>query len=70
MHIILAKLGQADAGDNEAKLMTKLAPQWVRTKPSTLPLDYGARHTYAGMKMPNLAIYIFFFVCMHRDVNI
>ena len=27
MHIV--KLGQADAGDNEAKLMTKLAPEWV-----------------------------------------
>ena len=26
-----AKLGQADPGDNEAKLMTKLAPKWVRT---------------------------------------
>ena len=26
-----AKLGQAGAGDNEAKLMTKLAPEWVRT---------------------------------------
>ena len=24
-------LGQADAGDNEAKLMTKLAPEWVQT---------------------------------------
>ena len=22
---------KADAGDNEAKLMTKLAPEWVRT---------------------------------------
>ena len=31
MHIAKAKLGQADAGDNEAKLMTKLAPEWVRT---------------------------------------
>ena len=31
MHIVQAKLGQADAGDNEAKLMTKLAPEWVRT---------------------------------------
>ena len=31
MHIVLAKLGQADAGDNEAKLITKLAPEWVRT---------------------------------------
>ena len=31
VHIVLAKLGQADAGDNEAKLMTKLAPEWVRT---------------------------------------
>ena len=30
-HIVQAKLGQADAGDNEAKLMTKLAPEWVRT---------------------------------------
>ena len=24
-------MGQADAGDKEAKLMTKLAPEWVRT---------------------------------------
>ena len=32
MHIAQAKLGQADAGDNEAKLMTKLAPKWVRTR--------------------------------------
>ena len=31
MHIVTVKLGQADAGDNEAKLMTKLAPEWVRT---------------------------------------
>ena len=31
MHTVKAKLGQADAGDNEAKLMTKLAPDWVRT---------------------------------------
>ena len=31
MHIVYAKLGQADAGDNEAKLITKLAPEWVRT---------------------------------------
>ena len=31
MHIVSSKLGQADAGDNEAKLMTKLAPEWVRT---------------------------------------
>ena len=30
LHIVYAKLGQADAGDNEAKLMTKLAPEWVR----------------------------------------
>ena len=32
MHIVYAKLGQADAGDNEAKLITKLAPEWVRTQ--------------------------------------
>ena len=31
MHIVYAKLGQADAGDNEAKLIKKLAPEWVRT---------------------------------------
>ena len=31
MHIGQAKLGQADAGENEAKLMTKPAPEWVRT---------------------------------------
>ena len=24
-------MGQADAGDNEAKLMTKHVPEWVRT---------------------------------------
>ena len=28
MHIVQAKLGQADAEDNEAKLMTKLAREW------------------------------------------
>ena len=27
VHIVYAKLGQAGAGDNEAKLMTKLAPE-------------------------------------------
>ena len=27
----LFRLNQADAGDNEAKLMTKRAPEWVRT---------------------------------------
>ena len=32
VHIVLAKLGQGDAGDNEAKLMTKLAPEWVRSR--------------------------------------
>ena len=32
VHIVYAKLGQADAGDNEAKLMTKLAPEWVRNE--------------------------------------
>ena len=31
IYMYMAKLGQADAGDNEAKLMTKLAPEWVRT---------------------------------------
>ena len=31
MNIALAKLGQAEAGENEAKLMTKLAPESVRT---------------------------------------
>ena len=31
MHIGQAKLGQADAEENEAKLMTKPAPEWVRT---------------------------------------
>ena len=31
VHIVQAKLGQADAGDNEAKVMTKLAPEWDRT---------------------------------------
>ena len=30
VYIAYAKLGQADTGNNEAKLMTKLAPEWVR----------------------------------------
>ena len=32
VHIVNAKLGQADAGDNDVKLMTKHAPEWVRTR--------------------------------------
>ena len=31
VHIVEAILGQADAGDNEVKLIMKLAPGWVRT---------------------------------------
>ena len=27
--LFLAKLGQADAGDNEVKLIMKHAPEWV-----------------------------------------
>ena len=30
-HTLVYVLGQVDAGDNKAKLMTKLAPEWVRT---------------------------------------
>ena len=42
MHIVQAKLGQADAGDNKAKLMTKLSPDWVRT--SDLVISSPARY--------------------------
>ena len=31
VHIVWAKLGQADAGDNETKLIMKLAHEWFRT---------------------------------------
>ena len=31
MHIILAKLDQASASDNEMKLVAKHAPKWVQT---------------------------------------
>ena len=31
VHIVLAKLGQADDGYNEVKLTTKHAPEWVRS---------------------------------------
>ena len=59
MHIVYAKLGQIDAMDNEAKLMTKLAPEWVRTsdpvirKPSsyrwtTAPALFGDNRTSSG----------------------
>ena len=30
-HCFRLNCGQAEAGDNEAKLITKLAPDWVRT---------------------------------------
>ena len=44
MHIVYAKLGKADAGDNEAKIMTKLSPECLNSG-FELPLDYGARST-------------------------
>ena len=40
MHIVLAKLDQAGARDNEVKLIIKHAPEWVRTSD---PVDYCAR---------------------------
>ena len=43
----LAKLGQADAGDNEAKLMTKLAPEWVRTSDPVIRIPARYRWTTA-----------------------
>ena len=46
VHIVYALLGRADAGDNEAKLMTKLAPQWVRTS------DPVIQHATAGLRRP------------------
>ena len=36
MHIILAKLDQARAGDNEVKFMMKHAPEWVRASNSVI----------------------------------
>ena len=47
VHIAWAKLGQADAGDNEAKLMTKLAPEWVRTSDPVIRTSARYRWTTA-----------------------
>ena len=50
LHIVLAKQGQASAGDNEVKLMMKHAPrvgsnqQPSDHKSSTLPLDYRMKY--------------------------
>ena len=63
MHIVYAKPGQADAGDNEAKLMTKLAPEWVRTSDpvirsparyrwTTAPALNSIEKSYSGCKGP------------------
>ena len=38
-------MGQADAGDNEAKLMTKLSPEWVRTSDPVIR----SQHATAGL---------------------
>ena len=50
MHIVSAKLGQADPGDNEAKLMTKLAPEWVRTSDPVIRSPARYRWTTAPAK--------------------
>ena len=54
VHIVYAKLGQADAGHNQVKLMTKLAPEWVRTNDPVIksPARYrwttAPAHYFAG----------------------
>ena len=49
----LGKLGQADAGDNEAKLMTKLAPEWVQTSDPVIrsPARYRWTTAPAGLNL-------------------
>ena len=54
VHIVQAKLGQADAGDNEAKLMTKLAPEWVRTSDPVIRSPARYRWTTAPALNPVL----------------
>ena len=55
-----AKLGQADAGDNEAKLMTKLAPEWVRTNDPVIRSPAGYRwatapaHVFLGWRYSDI----------------
>ena len=69
MHIVYAKLGQADAGDNDAKLMTKLALEWVRTSDPVVrsPARYrwttAPAHVQQGITMDNK-----FFIC--ENINI
>ena len=57
MHIVQAKLGQADAGDNEAKLITKLAPEWVRTSDPVIrsPARYRTLYMQTYCKYFNLS---------------
>ena len=47
VHIVWAKLVQADTGDGEAKLMTKLAPEWVRTSDPVIGIPARYRWTKA-----------------------
>ena len=65
MHIVYAKLGQADAGDNEAKLMTKLAPEWVRTRDPVIrsPARYRWTTAPASKDLGDLSTH----VCISRQ---
>ena len=56
VHIVYAKLGQADAGDNEAKLMTKFAPEWVRTRDPVIRSPARYRWTTAPAQYSPLKI--------------
>ena len=54
-------MGQADAGDNEAKVLTKLAPEWVRTSDPVIRSQARYRWTTApaGLCMKDIIIYIY-----------
>ena len=55
MRIVWVKLGQASVGDNEAKLMMRLAPEWVRTSDPVIrsPARYRwtTAHAFNGPRM-------------------
>ena len=86
VHIVEARLGQADAGDNEAKLTTKLAPEWVRTSDPVIrsPARYRwttapaqttlrklyGRHTYLVHKFDHNPFHIIMLKCLFTECDI
>ena len=60
---------QADAGDNEAKLITKLAPECVRTSDPVIRSPARYRWTTAPAAAPSEPKYIYIYY-IHRNIYV